>query len=266
MKRIVALAGLSILVSAAAVAQERVVIPARNTTHPRQVYVKSLNRSITVKTYDGKDVIVEVADSDHHGRERDRRPPADAAGMRRLDVPRGLEVTEEDNVIHINPSVLSGGAVTVTVPVDTSLNLKAHNGSLNVDGVHGEVIASAFNGRIEMTHVSGTVVADSFNGPIHVVMDRVDQSKPLSFSTFNAKIDVTFPADLKATAKFKTDRGDIYSDFEVAAGAPTAEPDNSGQGKYRLRFDGGMTAKINGGGVEINFRSFNGSIYVRKGK
>jgi hypothetical protein len=265
MKRIVALAGLSILVSAAAAAQDRVVIPARNSTHPRQVYVKSLNKSVTVKTYDGKDVIVEVAGGEE-GR-RQRREPADAAGMRRLDVPRGLEVTEEDNVIHINPSVtMGGGGVTITVPVDTSLNLKTHNGSLNVDGVHGEVIASAFNGHIDLTHISGTVVADAFNGPIHVTMDRVDQSKPLSFSTFNSKIDVTFPADLKATVKFKVDRGDIYSDFEVAAGAPSMEPDNSGQGKYRLRFDQGMTGRINGGGVEINFRSFNGSIYVRKAK
>jgi len=265
MKRIVALAGLSILVSAAAAAQDRVVIPARNSTHPRQVYVKSLNKTITVKTYDGKDVIVEAVGED--GRGRQRRQPPEAAGMRRLDVPRGLEVTEEDNVIHINPSVtMGGGGVTITVPVDTSLNLKTHNGSLNVDGVHGEVIASAFNGHIDLTHVSGTVVADAFNGPIHVTMDRVDPGKPLSFSTFNAKIDVTFPADLKATVKFKSDRGDIYSDFDMAAGSPTMEPDNTGQGKYRLRFDGGMTGKINGGGVEINFRSFNGSIYVRKGK
>lgn len=264
MRRILALTGLAFLVCAAGVAQDRVVIPARNSTHPRQVYVKSLNKSITVKTYDGKDVIVEVTGAE--GR-RPRREPPEAAGMRRLDVPRGLEVTEEDNVIHVNPSVtMGGGGVTITVPVDTSLNLKAHNGSLNVDGVHGEVIASTFNGHIELTHISGTVVADAFNGPMHVTMDRVDSGKPLSFSTFNAKIDVTLPADLKATLRFKSDRGDIYSDFEMAAGSPTAEPDNSGQGKYRLRFDRGMMGKINGGGVEINFRSFNGPIYVRKGK
>jgi len=265
MKPILALTGLTILVCGLVPAQERVVVPARNTTHPRQVYVKTLNHSITVKTYAGPDVIVEVGAAESR---RNRRPPADAAGMKRLDVPRGLEITEEENVIHINPSVLVSGPITISVPVDTSLNLQTHNGSLNVDGVHGEIVAHAFNGHIELTNVSGTVVADAFNGPIHVSMDRVDQGKPLSFSTFNSSIDVTLPADVKATAKFKTDRGDIYSDFEVtmSTGSPVLQPDNSGQGKYRVRFDRGMQGTINGGGVEMNFHTFNGSIFIRKKK
>jgi hypothetical protein len=264
MKPTLAFAALTILACQMASAQERVVVPARNSTHPRQVFVKSLNHSITVKTYSGSEVIVEVG-----GSERRQRPnPPDAAGMRRLDVPRGLEITEEDNVIHINPSVLVSGPVTVTVPVDTSLNLESHNGSVNVDGVHGEIVAHSYNGHIDLTNVSGTVVADTFNGPIHVTMDRVDQTKPLSFSTFNSRVDVTLPADVKATAKFRTDHGDIYSDFEVTmnAGAPILQPDNSGQGRYRLRFDRGMQGTINGGGVEMNFRTFNGSIFLRKKK
>jgi len=264
MKRTSALAGLSFLVCALAPAQERVVVPARNTTHPRQVIVSTLNRSITVKTYDGKDVIVEMASGGNDRRDRGRS--ADSAGMRRLDVPRGLEVTEEDNVIHIKTSITVSGALTVTVPVDTSLNLKTLNGSINVDGVNGEIVTSSHNGHIELTNVSGTVVADSFNAPILVTMNRVDQGKPLSFSTFNSRIDVTFPADLKATMKFRTDHGDIYSDFDVVAGAPVMEPDTSGQGKYRVRFDHGLTGTINGGGVEINFHSFNGSIFIRKKK
>jgi len=132
--------------------------------------------------------------------------------------------------------------------------------------VHGEIVAHTFNGRIDLTNVSGTVVADAFNGPIHVTMDRVDQGKPLSFSTFNAKIDVTFPADLKANAKFKTDHGEIHSDFEVGltSGSPILQPDTSGQGKYRVRFDRGVQGTINGGGVEMSFHTFNGSIFIRK--
>lgn len=263
MKRTWALAGLTILVCALAPAQERVVVPASNSSRPRQVFVNTHNHSIAVKTYDGKDVIVE-AGSGNSG--RNTRRSADAAGMRRLDVPRGLEITEEDNVIHVRASVTLNGPITVTVPVDTSLNLQTHNASLSVDGVHGEIVAHTFNGRIDLTNVSGTVVADTFNGPVHVTMDRVDQGKPLSFSTFNAAIDVTFPADLKATAKFRTDHGEIYSDFDVTltAGSPIMQPDTSGQGKYRVRFDRGMDGSINGGGVAMSFRTFNGSIFIRK--
>ena len=262
MKRTWALAGLTIMVCALAAAQERVVVPASGSSHPRQVYVNTFNHSIVVKTYDGKDVIVESGSdrSDHNSRR------SDTAGMKRLDVPRGLEITAEDNVIHVRASVTMSGPITVTVPVDTSLNLQAHNASLTVDGVHGEIVAHTFNGRIDLGNVSGTVVADTFNGAIHVTMDRVDQAKPLSFSTFNAAIDVTFPADLRATAKFKTDHGEIYSDFDVtlSGGSPIMQPDTSGQGKYRVRFDRGMEGSINGGGVAMSFRTFNGSIFIRK--
>lgn len=263
MKRISALAGLAILACALAPAQERIVVPPSNTSHPRQVYVDTFNHSIAVKSYDGKDVIVEAGSANSGRHERQR---ADTAGMHRPDVPRGLEITQEDNVIHVRGSVTLAGDITLTVPVETSLNLKTHNGSLDVDGVHGEIVAHTFNGHIEITNVSGTVVADTFNGPIHVTMDRVNQGKPLSFSTFNAKIDATFPADLKANAKFKTDHGEIYSDFEVGLtpGSPVLQPDSSGQGKYRVRFDRGMQGTINGGGVEMNFRTFNGSIFLRK--
>jgi len=53
----------------------------------------------------------------------------------------------------------------ITVPTDTSLNLKSHNGGITVEGVHGEIDASSFNGQITLANISGTVVANAFNGP-----------------------------------------------------------------------------------------------------
>lgn len=263
MKRTMALGGLFLLVCAALSAQERVVVPARNTSHPRQVFVKTFNHAIVVKTYEGRDVIVESGGE----RERNRRTPADASGMKRLDTRGGLDVTEDDNVIHVNGSVQSSGTITVTVPPDTSLNLQTHNANLDVTGVRGEIVVHTFNGHIDLTNVAGTVVADTFNGPIHVTMDRVDESKPLSFSTFNSKIDVTFPAAVKATISVKTNSGDVYSDFDVAmSSGPVMQPDTSGQGKYRVRFDRGFSGTINGGGVPVTFHTFNGAVYIRKGK
>ena len=263
MKPTLALSGLVMLACAALPAQERVVVPARNTSHPRQVFVKTFNHAIIVKTYEGKDVIVETGTD----RTRERRPPADTAGMKRLDTRGGLAVTEEDNVIHVNTSMTSEGPVTVTVPADTSLNLQTHNSNVDVTGVRGEIVAHTFNGHINLTNVSGTVVADTFNGPINATMDGVDGSKPLSFSTFNSKIDVTFPAGLKANVAVKTNHGDVFSDFDVNMSAgPSLQADNSGQGKYRVRFDRGLTGTINGGGVPISFHTFNGAVYIRKGK
>src|SRR3982750_4469751 len=97
MKRYSALTGMTLMVCALGFAQEstgqRVVVPARNTTHPRMVKASLLNAGITVKTHTGKDVIVESTGSSSRERERERerertreRVPE---GMRRIDLPSG---------------------------------------------------------------------------------------------------------------------------------------------------------------------------------
>ena len=260
MKPSSALAGLMLAVCALACAQQttagRVVVPARNTSHPRVVNASVHNGSISVKTYSGNEVIVET------GRERATTAPA---GMKRIDLPRGLNVEEEDNVITVRADPGETAHLTITVPVETSLNLKSHNGSIAVDGVHGEIDASSHNGQITLANVSGTVVANAFNSALKVAMDRADPAKPMSFSTFNGPIDVTFPADLKANVKIKTNHGEIFSDFDVKLGVSMVmERNDTPDGKFRLRADRTLYGEINGGGPEVSFHSFNGKITVRK--
>jgi len=260
MKTIFALAGAAIVVCSLAAAQDsegRVVVPARPGGHVRQVHVHVLNSAVTVKTYAGNDVIVEAGS----------RPARTSGGMRRLDGPRGLTIDETDNAIEIHADPTLHGPLALTVPADTSVDLHTINGALTVDGVHGEVDTDTLNGRTELNGISGTVVAHTLNGPIHVVMDLVDPSKPLSFSSLNGPIDVTLPADVKANLKFKTMRSDIYSDFEIALGGsmPT-EKDNSSGLKFRLRFDNNFEGIINGGGVAASFHTLHGTIYLRKKK
>ena len=38
---------------------------------------------------------------------------------------------------------------------------------------------------------------------------------PMAFANLNGDVDVTFPADLKATVRLHADNGEIYSDFDV---------------------------------------------------
>ena len=91
----------------------------------------------------------------------------------------------------------------------------------------------------------------------------------MAFSSLNGDIDVTFPADLKANLVISSDRGDVYSDFDVAlaARAPqqqTTEDTRNKDGHYRVKIDKSVRGSINGGGPELQFRNFNGNIYIRK--
>jgi DUF4097 and DUF4098 domain-containing protein YvlB len=147
------------------------------------------------------------------------------------------------------------------------VQVKSTHGAVSVEGVHGEVDASCTNGPIKLTNISGTVVAETTNGPITVTMDRVDASKPLSFSSTNGSVDVTLPADLKANLKMRSYNGSIYSDFDMkltGGSQPVTTSPGGDQGKFKVKFDRTVNATINGGGVDASFSTFNGRIVIKK--
>jgi DUF4097 and DUF4098 domain-containing protein YvlB len=266
MKRSLALMGLTLAVCAPACAQDntgdRVVVPARNTTHPRVVNARLTHGSITVKTYNGKEVIVESVNSNSGTR---RSTDRTVDGMHRIDLPaRGLVVEEEDNVIQVRASA-SETNLLITVPADTSLHLSSTHGRLSAEGIHGEIEANSTNGEIHLTGISGTVVADTTNGSIVVTMDHVDPGKPIAFSSTNGNVDVTLPADLKANLKLRSFHGEIWSDFEMklTGGQPSTTKGDS-NGRFRVEFDRTIFGTINGGGTEASFHTVNGRILIRK--
>lgn len=265
MKRLLASAGLTLTLCALACAQEstgdRVVVPARNTTRPRVVDAAATNGPILVKAYSGNEVIVESrGGGGNHKRDRTMD------GLKRLQIPgRGLEVTEEDNVVTVRTSP-EGDGLAITVPVNTSLKLRSTNGRIEVQGVHGEIEASGQNGSVTLTNVAGTVVADSHNGAIKAVMDSVAAGKPISFSSWNGSVDVTLPADFKGNLKMKTTNGDIYTDFDIklTPGAAVTEKSDSPNGRYRVKMDGTVNGTVNGGGTDATFTTYNGKVLLRK--
>lgn len=265
MKRTLVLTGLILNLGALACAQDvtgdRVVVPARNTSRPRVIKANVSNGSITVTTHATQDVIVETGS-------HSRSPERTYDGLRRLNLPpRGLEVEQDDNVITVR---LNGearnGSLMLTVPVDTSLQLESSNGSVNVDGVHGELDLTSHNGAITATNVSGTVVADTHNGALKVSLDRVDPNKPLAFTSYNGPIDVTLPSNFKANVKLRASQGEIYTDFDVKLmpGQSLTEPNNTPDGHYRVRTSQVINGTINGGGTDATFTTYNGKILIRK--
>lgn len=265
MKRQMVLTGLILTLCALAGAQDvagdRVVVPARD-SRPRVIKANVSNGSIVVKTHAGKDVIVET------GSGSESRPERTVDGLRRLNLPpRGLEVTEDGNVITVRLSAAAhNGRLVLTVPTDTSLQLLSSNGGIDVDGVQGEIDVTSHNGAITATNVSGTVVADTHNGSIKVTFNRIDAGKPLAFTSYNGPIDVTLPADFKANLKLKASQGEIYTDFDVKLmpGESITQPNNSPDGRYRVRPSNLINGTINGGGTDATFTTYNGKILIRK--
>jgi len=137
-----------------------------------------------------------------------------------------------------------------------------------VEGVEGSLEVNNVNGPVRLTGVSGSVVASSVNANVTVRLTRVTDAKAMAFSSLSGTVDVTLPATTKANLKLRSDNGDVFTDFEVQQTEPPARSGwvRSDRGDRRVRFEGNNTiyGTINGGGPEIEARSFNGSVFIRK--
>ena len=229
--------------------------------------VDILSGSIHVQGYAGKDVVVEIKEGADRGGERESA--AAPAGMRRLSTGGGdIRAEELDNImkIHVGHS-RRPTSLFIQAPANCSLNIKTLNdGNVVIEGIQGEIEANNLNGPVTLTRVGGTVVAHSLNGKVLVSMDRVDAGKPMSFSTLNGDIDVTLPADIKATVKMKSDHGEMMSDFEITA-APSAQVEKGqrdSKGMYKVSVSRALNGTINGGGQPLQFTTMNGTIYIRR--
>jgi hypothetical protein len=243
---------------------QKISVPLTDPSRPATVKVSSVTGGITVEGYGGREVVVEAsarADEDR------RKPPHGAEGMRRIpNAEMGLTAEEENNVVRIETRPPRGGDLRVQVPFHTNLHVSSVNGGrIRVTGVEGEIELSHVNGGIEARDLAGSVVAHTTNGDVKVVLRRVDAGKPMAFSTLNGDVDVTFPADLKADVRARSDRGDIYSDFEIATRGRAIPKETRKEGKRRIEVEQEMLGTINGGGPELLLKTFNGDILIHRG-
>lgn len=178
-----------------------------------------------------------------------------------------LEVTENDNVVKVSSNSFSQKlSLEIEVPLDFDLNVSTFNdGVMVISNVSGELELTNHNDGITAENISGSVLATSFNGAIKVSFNKVREGTPMSFSTFNGDIDVTFPAALKATFKLKTEQGEILSGFDMkmVQEAPVQKKERSG-GTYKVVIDGSIKGEVNGGGPEFSMKNHNGDIIIRK--
>jgi Putative adhesin len=244
--------------------EKQIVIALSDPSKPGKLRISAISGSITVKGYNGKEVIVRALPKT----EKSEEVKANKDGLKRIpnDSFR-LQASEENNQVNVSSNA-NGNSVDfeVMVPQKFSLSVKTVNdGDVIVENVDGEIEATNVNGPITLRNVGGTVVANTINGDLLVTMNRVDANVPMAFSNLNGDIDITFPANIKATAKIRSDRGEIYSDFDMNVLPNKAEVKKESGGKYTsYSIEKGVVVEINGGGPEFLFKNMNGDVIIRK--
>jgi hypothetical protein len=139
----------------------------------------------------------------------------------------------------------------IKLPAGVKVDVGSVNGDVDVSGAQSEVIAKTVNGGVEASTSGGPVNASTVNGGIRVSMDAAPGMNDLSFSTVNGSISVEVPASFSADIDMETVNGSLSSDFPLTI-----------SGKVNPRH---LHATIGKGGRQVDLKTVNGSITIKKG-
>jgi len=252
---------------AAAPAAQELTVPLSEPGKPFTLEAHVFNGSITVIGYDGKDVLIDV----HTSKDKDESGNDESEGMKRIG--GGLldfSAEEHNNAVTIHASMSQRlKEIIIKVPQgSTKIKLSTlQEGEIDIKDISGEIEISNINGGISATGISGSLVANTINGDVVVKFKSVDPKAPMAFTSLNGKIDVLFPADIKANVKLKSDRGEMFSDFDIAVDKTQPKVEKSSEDHYySVKIEDWVYGKLNGGGPEMMMKTMMGNIYIRKAK
>ncbi len=254
------------LLGGAAMSQEESVelftVPLSNPSSPGKLILSQITGSINVIGYEGAEVIVKASMSEQKSKKKTTNN-----GMKRIgNTSLAVSGEERNNTVRIiNEQHNRRTDWEIKVPVNFSLKLSTVNrGNISVEGVKGEMEITNTNGHITLTNVDGSASVDTTNGDVKVTFNTVSAGANMAFSSFNGDIDITFPKALKADVKAKSDQGEIFTDFDIAVDPQKAVVNtNKSSDTYRVKIEQWVKGKINGGGPEMLFKTWNGDILIR---
>ena len=148
---------------------------------------------------------------------------------------------------HNNPPSVE---YTLTVPRAIRLDeIKLINGSLDVNGVTGEVRASCINGRLEAHNLSGRTDLSTINGHLDARFDQLSSSS-VELKSVNGSVDLTIPSDSKAEIEASTISGGIENDFGLHV-------------NHHRYVGHDLRGELGNGGRRIRLETVMGSIHIR---
>ncbi len=248
--------------------KEQLTIPLSDPAKPGTLKVHLVTGSIRVTGYNGNQVVIDASTKQP---DKPEKPKENGEGMKRISKNGALDIsaTEENNVVNVSSKLFNTKMeLNIKVPMKFSLNVGTVNdGDILIENVDGEMEITNVNGDIRLTNISGSAVANTVNGLLKANFKTVAAKSPMAFSTLNGNVDVTLPATAKFDVKLKSDRGEIYSDFDVDVDKATPQATKTAKdGMYKVSIEDWVKGKVNGGGSEIMMKNMNGDIFVRKAK
>ena len=139
---------------------------------------------------------------------------------------------------------------TLTVPRKAVLeSIEMVNGSIDIDGVEGNVKASSINGPLTARGLMGEAKLSTVNGPLQATFTQLDESKSISLASVNGNLTLTIPSNANASVRAGTVHGGISSDFGLKV-------------KHGEYVGHSLDGQIGTGGPRIKLGNVNGAIKI----
>jgi DUF4097 and DUF4098 domain-containing protein YvlB len=139
---------------------------------------------------------------------------------------------------------------TLSVPRNVRLDeIKLINGSLDVQGIAGEVRASCINGRLKASALAGPVKLSTINNRLEAHFDHLGASS-IKLASVNGSVLLIMPSDSKAELEASTVHGGISNDFGLRVR------------NHRI-VGHDLHGELAGGGPRIKLSNVNGTIEIR---
>ncbi len=155
---------------------------------------------------------------------------------------------------------------TIKIPYGLKLNVSTvNNGNVSIRDPRSEVQASNVNGSVYLENISGITRANTVNGVIEANYTRNPEGD-CKYSTINGDIILTFLPNLSADISYKTMNGDVYTNFNnieyLAPRVKTEKKETKWGTTYKIEQN--PSFRIGEGDIELEFRTLNGDMIIKK--
>ena len=215
--------------------------------------LENMNGNVRITVADGNEVQV-TAVKRAYNRERlaeakiEVVATADAIRIRTDYPDRDQNFTSDERGRYNNPATVDYAIVVPRQARLESINLI--NGSLDIDGVEGDVKASSVNGRVAARGLKGEAKLNTVNGTVEATFTQLDPTKLLSLGSVNGTVVVVIPSDSNVIVRAETIHGAIRNDFGL----------NVKDGEY---VGHSLYGQLGSGGSRIKLGNVNGGISIK---
>lgn len=154
---------------------------------------------------------------------------------------------------------------TLKVPAQINLYVSTiNNGDVSVKGVRGNLALYNVNGSIAMEEGAGITTAYTINGDVDMIYSQTPGGSS-RYYTLNGDINAWYPQNFGADISFKSRNGDLYTDIKELEYQPMMiEKSSASENGIAFRVEARSSIKIRNGGVQLDFETFNGNVYIRE--